>query len=124
MPKVTQETTKQNVLIDRLMDLAAQTGIAHHIPGRIRLKVKLSGLPLVQGLEAADLTKYFIGILDARTNAAARSILISYDERVIPPHLWEHMINGKKDPSIRQSVKEQLERLSRPELEQCSTKQP
>jgi hypothetical protein len=112
-----QEITKKDVLIDRLIDLAAQTGIVHHIPGRIRLKVKLSGLLLARDLDAADLMKYFNGILDARANAAARSIVISYDETVIAPDLWERLVNAKKDPRLRYSVKAQLERLSRPGLE-------
>ncbi len=120
---MSQETSRKHVLIDRLIEVAAQTAIAHHVPGRIRLKVKLSGLLLAQDLDAADLMKCFIGILDARTNAAARSIIISYDESVISPHFWERMVNGKKDPSLRQSAREQLERLLRPELEQCSTEQ-
>ena len=111
-----QETNKKNVLIDRLIDLAAQTGIVHHIPGRIRLKVKLSGLLLAQGLDAADLMKCFNGILDARTNAAARSIVIGYDERVIDPDFWNLLVNLKKDPGLRCSVREQLQRLSRPGL--------
>lgn len=110
-----QETTKKNALIDRLIDLAAQTGIVHHIPGRIRLKVKLSGLLLAQGLDAADLMKCFNGILDARANAASRSIVIGYDERVIAPELWERLVNGKKDPQLTGSVREQLERLSKTE---------
>ena len=117
-----QKTGNGDVLIDRLIQIAGQTGIAHHIPGRIRLKVKLSGLLLAQGLEAADLMKYFRGIQDARTNAAARSIVISYDTEVIAPDLWERLVNGEKDPSLGSSVKEQLKRLSRPELEQRGPK--
>jgi hypothetical protein len=112
--KMAQKTTKKDVLIDRLIELAAQTGILHHVPGRIRLKVKLSGLFLAQDLDAADLMKYFNGILDARTNAAARSIVIRYDESIIAPDLWERLVNGKKDPRLSGPVREQLERLSKP----------
>jgi hypothetical protein len=63
--KMEQMIQKKDVLIDRLIDLAGHTEIAHHIPGRIKLKVKLSGLALVKDLDTADLTKYLIGILDA-----------------------------------------------------------
>jgi hypothetical protein len=114
--KMTQQTNGKDALIDRLIDLAAQTGIVHHIPGRIRLKVKLSGLLLARDLDAADLMKYFNGILDARANAAARSIVIGYDERVIDPDFWNLLVNLKKDPGLRCSVREQLQRLSRPGL--------
>ena len=118
-----QESGKKYLLIDRLIDLAGQAEIAHHIPGRIRLKVKLPGLFLAQDLEVSDLMKYFIGILDARANVAARSIVISYDERVISPDLWERLVMAKNHPSLREAVKEDLIRLSRPELESCATKE-
>ena len=112
-----RENGKKHILIDRLIDLAGQAEIVHHIPGRIRLKVKLSGLFLAQDLDAEDLMKYFIGILDARTNAAARSIIIRYDEKVIAPDLWERLVLVKNQPAIRESVKKALQSLTRPELE-------
>ena len=86
-------------------------------PGRIRLEVKLPGLLLARDFEAEDLTKYFIGIVDVRTKAAARSIIISYDKAAIAPDLWERLVDCKKDPSRRSSVKEELRRLSRLDLE-------
>jgi hypothetical protein len=119
--KMLEETRNKAVLIDRLIELAGQTQISHHIQGRIRLKVKLSGLFLAQELEAEDLKKCFMGIVDVRTNAAARSIVISYDAGAIAPDLWQRLVNCKKEPSLRSSVKEELERLSRPELEHCGT---
>ena len=118
-----QDSGKKYLFIDRLIDLAGQTEIAHHIPGRIRFKVKLAGLLLAQDLEASDLMKYFTGILDARANVAALSIIISYDEGVISPDLWERLVMANKNPSLRESVREDLKRLSRPGLESCAPKQ-
>ncbi len=109
-----KETENKDSFIDKLIDLAGQTEIVHHIPGRIRLKVQLPGLLLARGLQAGDLINYITGILDARTNAAARSIVISYDTGVIAPDLWERLVNGKKGPSLGNSVREKLERLTRP----------
>ena len=111
------ENGKQYILIDRLIDVACQTEISHHIPGRIRLKVKLSGLLLAQDLETEYLMKYFNGILDARTNAAARSIVITYDKGVISPDLWERLVRVKNNPALRESVRETLQSLVRPEIE-------
>jgi hypothetical protein len=112
--KMAAEIRNKDVLIDRLIELAGQTQIVHHIQGRIRLKVKLSGLFLAQDLEAEDMKKYFMGIVDVRTNAAARSIVISYDTGAIAPDLWDRLLNCNVDPSLRSSVKEELEKLSRP----------
>jgi nicotinamide riboside kinase len=111
-----QQTSSKDLLIDRLIELAGQTAIVHHIPGRIRLKVKLPGLLLAQDLEVADLVDHFMGILEARANVAARSIVIIYDTGTIAPGLWEQLVNGKKDPSIQNSVREELARLLRPEI--------
>lgn len=111
---MTKETLNRDVLIDRLIELAGQSAIAHHIPGRIRLKVKLPGVLLARDLEIDDLVNCFTGILDARANAAARSVVISYDTRIIAPDLWERLVNGKKDPSLRSSMREELEKLSTP----------
>ena len=111
---MTEEITNKGALIEQLIDLAAQTAIVHHIPGRIRLKVNLPGLLLAKDLDASDLMKYFKGIQDARANVAARSIVINYDERVIDPAFWELLVNGKKDPELKRSVRQQLEELSKP----------
>lgn len=104
----------EDLLIDTLIELAAQSTIAHHIPGRIRLKVKLSALLLARDLEISELVDLFTGILDARANPGARSIVISYDTGTIAPSLWERMVNGKNDPSQRQSIREQLLSLVHP----------
>ena len=111
---MTNMTENKDVLIEKLIELAAQTAIVHHIPGRIRLKVKLPGLLLARDLEAAELVNQFAGILDARTNAAARSIVISYDTRIIAPDIWERLVNGNNDPSPANSLREILQGLSTP----------
>ncbi len=121
--KMAAETRNKDVLIDRLIELAGHTQIVHHIQGRIRLKVKLSGLFLAQDLEAEDMKKYFMGIVDVRTNAAARSIVISYDTGAIAPDLWDRLVNCSADPLHRSSVKEELEKLSRPGPEHSDPRQ-
>jgi hypothetical protein len=93
------------------MELAGQTTIVHHIPGRIRLKVKLSGLRIAREMNVEDLVNHFDGILEARPNIAARSIIVTYDTDKIAPALWERLVNEKRDPSVRNSVREELERL-------------
>ncbi|MDR3555149.1 MAG: hypothetical protein P4L55_10380 [Syntrophobacteraceae bacterium] len=103
----------ENLLIDRLIELAGQSEIAHHIPGRIRLKVKLSALFLARDLEISDLVDCFRGILDARANPGSRSIVISYDTGTIAPGLWERLVDGRSDPARKESIREQLARLVR-----------
>ena len=42
------QTENKEIIIDRLIDLAGHAAIVHHIPGRIRLKVRLQGLLIAQ----------------------------------------------------------------------------
>ena len=105
------KTENKDVIIDKLIDLAGQTEIVHHIPGRIRLKLKLTALLLAMDLDASELVNHFAGILDARTNAAARSIIISYDTQIIAPDLWEHLVNGRKATSPGNTPREILRNL-------------
>lgn len=111
---------KNDLIIDKLIELAGQTAIAHHIPGRIRLKVNISGLLIARDLDAADLMKCFSGILDAKANAASRSIVIVYDTDVVTPDFWEHLVNCKESPALRNSIRAELQRLSRPKIAQCN----
>ncbi len=108
------EVMDQDLLIDRLIELASQSSIVHHIPGRIRLKVKLAALFRARDLDISELVNRFAGILDARANAAARSIIISYDTATIAPTIWERMVDGKDDPSKKESIRRELVRLARP----------
>ncbi len=121
---MTEQNENKDSFIDMLIELAGQTAIVHHIPGRIRLKVNLPGLFLARDLDAGDLLKYFTGVVDVRTNAAARSIIISYDTGAIAPHLWERLVDCKKDPSLRSSVKEELDRLSRANIDHAGLQRP
>jgi hypothetical protein len=98
-------------LLERLFELACHIEIAHHIPGRIRLKLKLAGLSVAQDIELENLMN-FAGITETRTNIAARSIVISYDNALIAPELWDRLIDAGKNPSLRPPLKEELERLS------------
>lgn len=81
------------------LGLRRHVGIAHHVPGRIRMK--LSGLAL------ADLVRLdirpFTGLLDRicgitalRVNPAALSVVIEYDVRVIAMSDWGRLLTGER----------------------------
>ncbi len=108
------EKEKKDLIIDKLIELAGQTSIAHHIPGRIRLKVSLSGLFAARDLEAGDLMKYFSGIIEAKANVASRSIVIRYDTGTVAPDFWERLIDCKESPALTNTIKEELQMLFMP----------
>ncbi len=85
---------------DFLSRLAAALTIAHHIPGRVRLK--LDGAA-ERGLAAlADDAKALHraltgaeGIRSVALNPLARSCTIEYDPTVIPPSAWPDLLRGE-----------------------------
>ena len=85
-------------MVEHILTLAQHAEIAHHIPGRIRLKVRLSGVELVQQTDAQSLLGCIPGVLGVKINPLARSAVIEYDPKVIPSALWEDFGRVRDDP--------------------------
>lgn len=87
--------------------MAASLSIAHHIPGRIRLK--LSGAATSAPSGAAERVLHFCriapdvpGIRTAKLNPLARSCVVEYDPAAIPPAAWEDLAEGRRsEPAER-----------------------
>jgi len=62
--------------VEELLALAPHLEIAHHIPGRIRLRIKLSGLSTLSKVDLEAVTSAIPGIQSVRVNAVARSAVI------------------------------------------------
>lgn len=82
-----------------LLRLAAQLRIAHHIPGRVRLKLNVAGgADLSEIIRAArSLGGSFSqapGIRSVNVNPAALSCVVEYDPARIPPSAWEDLVRG------------------------------
>lgn len=75
-------------MIDGLLRIAPHVAIAHHIPGRIRLKISLEGARAVNGGGIAMDGIRIPGIRSMRINGFARSVVIEYDEKIIPHDFW------------------------------------
>ena len=82
-----------------LLRFARCLRIAHHIPGRVRLKLVVEGdFALDGGIDAA---KRFIrsitaipGIRSVNLNPLARSCVVEYDPALIPPAAWQDVVSG------------------------------
>lgn len=71
--------------------------IAHHIPGRIRLRIDgraLKGLGRVDPARFDRVLSAVDGIKDVRVNAAAGSVVIAYVPTRIEPSWWETLVQG------------------------------
>jgi len=84
-----------------LLDRTARLRIAHHLPGRVRLK--LAGGALA-GESLADVRAFLgalaatPGIASAEVNPLAQSCLILYDTKVIDPATWVDLVAGTGSP--------------------------
>ncbi|MBL29245.1 MAG: hypothetical protein CMM50_17075 [Rhodospirillaceae bacterium] len=75
----------------------SRMSIAHHVPGRIRLRFApdiLTQVPELKALIDSGGLEEMAGVTDARVNPFAFSIVVSYDTGRIAPSDWETLIAG------------------------------
>lgn len=85
-------------LIEAYFALRPYLSIAHHIPGRLRLrvspKVLASGIRI--DLAAAEaLLRSMKGVVDLRVNKTAGSVVIEYRPYELVPEVWEQLLVGE-----------------------------
>ncbi len=97
--------------IDTVVRLLPHVEIAHHIPGRIRLRVLPSGYWLAQQGDIGEAVQEIPGVHSIRVNTAARSITIEYDREKVPRELWEKIEQLKDRPELGEEIAAQLREL-------------
>lgn len=75
--------------------------IAHHVPGRIRVRLLLSALPKLTALDLdpgmlAQLPNLIKGITEVRINKVAGTAVISYQPDVFAPSVWSRLLEGEE----------------------------
>jgi hypothetical protein len=90
-------------IVENLQQFSSRVEIAHHVPGRIRLRLLPGGLPSLdapaESLAARartlkDALTDTPGIRSIRVNALARSCTIEYDHRAIPFQAWPDFLGN------------------------------
>lgn len=98
--------------MQNLLQLLHETGerravkIVHHVRGRIRLRATLKLGRLLSGKDKKELLARVastIGIDDIRVNPANASIVIQYNNKVIPVETWEMLFQGSDEESLAAS---------------------
>lgn len=96
---------------EQLRQLLRHVSIAHHIRGRIRLKVQASaavpmGLerPQAQAERFQLLFQRIPGVQLVQLNVLARSCTVHYDPQAIPDRAWSDLLSG-----VASEVAQQLE---------------
>lgn len=80
--------------LNDLFELRAMLSIAHHVPGRLRLKLdpRIREHPAAALLESLGARSADTGLLHARINPLARSLVLGYDTRRIAPSVLEEFL--------------------------------
>ncbi len=85
--------------LNRFFDLRRHMKIAHHIPGRIRLKIGVSALKELGTVNKSDVEGFLNeidGIKEVRINEAAGSVVISYAPGRVAPERWEQLMHADR----------------------------
>ena len=96
----------------KLVELEKYLEVAHHVPGRMR--VKFSPLILTKPVALAAMNGHSElppAIHSTRVNMAARSVVIEYDSEAIPPDVVEELIQGKDKDKKAELVSELYAKL-------------
>ncbi|WP_333875011.1 hypothetical protein [Methylobacter sp.] len=95
---------------EELRDNLAYVRIAHHIRGRIRLKLEaklaVDALPGRQIRQFQAILDRTPGFHSARVNFLARSCVVEYDPIAIPEQAWSDFLSGTDSPAA--SLLEQI----------------
>jgi hypothetical protein len=85
------------------LDLRRHLRIAHHIPGRIRLRIAASVFKELGGVDRSLFDRILgaiDGINDVRVNAAAGSVVIAYAPAKIRSHWWDTLLQAEDGQAI------------------------
>jgi hypothetical protein len=95
--------------LDTLLSLRGHVHVAHHVPGRIRLRITPT---LVKSAWRVDRSRVeqalraIRGIGGVRINPAAGSVVVEYVPSQVAPETWDVLLTGDED-----AARERLETL-------------
>lgn len=84
------------------LELREMLSIAHHVPGRLRIKFDLRILkhPAFELFMSLEEKYKDNGILKTRINPLARSLVLEYDPKRIKPLLWEDFFGSNDEEYV------------------------
>ena len=98
---------------DYLIPLLEEAEIAHHIPGRIRLRFNqsiLARLPKLNGIEKEiqKVANQIEAIKNIRLNLFAGSVVVQYDTDILPPDFWQEVVAEKDIEQLKKMARRLL----------------
>jgi hypothetical protein len=83
-----------NEKLSRLEEILPLVSVAHHIPGRVRLKLKGKIPPQMLASPINERFGAIKGITGISVNLISASAVVTYDREALPPSLFEALRNG------------------------------
>ncbi|MDR2638755.1 MAG: hypothetical protein LBC09_02835 [Helicobacteraceae bacterium] len=87
--------------IERLKELLPLLSVAHHIPGRVRLKLNGKIPSWALGLDMH--IKSVKGVVGVSVNPFSASAVINYDQNELSPSLFEALSRGDYEPFLERA---------------------
>lgn len=82
---------------DTLLRARPHLRIAHHVPGRLRIRFApavLKTAPEIADNQALDTLESMPGVKKVQLRLMAASLLIEYDPKAMPSETWETILSG------------------------------
>ena len=99
----------------KLVELEKYLDVAHHVPGRIRVKFNPMILTRPAALQAMkEQNELPEAIISTRVNMAACSVVIEYNPNEISPETIEELIQGKDKEKKARTINKLYEKLMNP----------
>jgi len=92
-----------SVDLQQFLTLRKHLKIAHHVDGRIRLRVSASIFKDMKSIDKGTIKQVLAaidGIDDVRMNLVAATIVISYKIKTLKPAWWHTLIDGDENKAI------------------------
>ncbi len=105
------KTNSNEKIVDTFLDHIRFLKIAHHVPGRIRVKAGWDGVRHLIGMdskEIEDIIDRIPGITGHRVNKKALSVIITYNPAILPFTLWKKVGSLGQYPMKQEEVREKL----------------
>jgi hypothetical protein len=98
--RLSMATAAHDVLT--LLAVRPHVAIAHHIPGRIRLRFDpLAVASAIAGERLRALLARICGIVGTELNLPARSLVVTYDPQALAPATWERLLAAEAEDAAR-----------------------
>ena len=103
-----QTDVQGNIMTEQeFMELRRMLQLAHHVPGRLRLKFdpRILGHPVAPYLASLAKNGASSGITGTRLNLLARSLVIEYDTERMDPAVLDCFLTSRDMEQVRESAK-------------------